>query len=880
MDIKNISAWVAEHRELSARQGERTREAHFSGAGGLAVVRAITAQTDYLVSAAFGRVCEETGVRPETSGWALTAIGGYGRSEMNPYSDVDIMFLGRDGTSGREEVFPTRVLHILWDLGMNIGYSVRCADDCRALAKDDTTVMTSLLEARFVFGDRRVYDGFTSKMGDVRRPRAVDDYIREKLSERQKRHKKHGDSVFLREPNLKEGAGGLRDIHAAMWISRIKYGVDTLGGLVPQGIIKENELRRLRGAKDYLLRLRSEMHYLSGHRQDVLTYELQERAASDFGYIPSTKHLAVENFMRAYYLRARAVRDITQAIIEKSVGGPAKRWWFTFPEKKKPLDPDFYMMGRTICLGGDATEVFRSRPEALLQAFSHSQEQGVPMSDNLSAAVADNVKAINAKARESVEAGRVFLGMLGRLDRLYETLELMHRLKALGRFLPEFGGVSAMVQHDLYHMYTVDEHSLLAVRKVQALVTSEGMAYPSFKDALGRIKDRQVLMLSVLMHDTGKAAGNGHAEHGARLARGAALRLGLDEPRAAKVELLVRNHLLMAHISHRRELSDPGVIEKFCRIIKDRELLDMLYVLTFADMSTVGPDTFNDWRASLLRELYERSAAFLTDSASVIAYENKRVEKFLAAMTKEVKADKLGKSEEVAKFLANLPPQYMLTVPLDTAVRHFSLARGLKSGGVIIDHVDSGKGYTDLSVILFDMLGLFYFTAGVLAANGMNILSAQIFTGRDGIVIDTLQVTDYNKQVASDEALWRKVESDLMDVLTGRTNVERLMPARPAYPRRAALAAAPPRVVVDNEASDRFTVIDVFAADRVGLLHDITQALFNANCYISLAKIDTRVDQVIDVFYVSDVFKHKIEDKERIDALRESLVAAVSTEGR
>ena len=875
------SAWVKAAKEGYREEMERIKDMHFGGAGGTAVVKANTEATERLVKSVFNKVLSETGTEGRDSGWTLLAVGGFGRGELNPYSDVDIMFLCRDGMSAseRKDGFATRNLHLLWDLGLDLGYSVRSASDCAGLVKQDFTIMTSLLEARYLCGDRRIADEFARKMGESRRPKAVEEYIREKLTEKARRHKKYGDSIFLREPNIKEGAGGLRDIHAAFWIARIKYGVSTSEGLVEKGLIKEAGLRRLKRSKDYLLRLRNELHYLAGHKQDVLTFDHQEKAAVDFGYTPRPNRMAVENFMRAYYLRARGVSDLAQGIIEKSLDRP-KLSWLSLPSSKRRVGGGFYVMGRSLCLDREMMDVLPSRPELTLSAFSQSQRQGVPMSENLCEAIAANVTSINKKARESLDAGRAFMDMMGRPEDLYETLNQMHRMKVLGRFLPEFGAVSALVQHDLYHRYTVDEHSLLAVRRLQSLLGGEGMACPEFREAFFRVKDRQVLFLATLMHDTGKAKGSGHAEIGARLTGRAATRLGLDEARADTAEFLVRNHLIMSHVSQRRELSDPRVIEKFCRIVESPERLDMLFLLTYADLSSVGPDIFNDWRRTLLKDLYDRAGAFLRDKVSVIAYDKARLAELKKATADKAAKSGIGKKEEVTGFIDNLPPRYLLYTPPETVLRHFTLSRGLKPTDVVIDHMQNEGGYTDLTIILHEVMGLFSMTAGALAARNMNILSAQIYTGKDGMVVDTFQVTDCNKKPELDETLWGEVSATLMKVLTGRKRVEDMLPNRPAYPKRTSLKDVPARVVFDNEASDRFTVIEVFAPDRVGLLYDITRTLYQNGCYVSSAKVDTEVDQVVDVFYVSDIFKQKIEDAGRITAIKEALTRAVGGDGR
>jgi [protein-PII] uridylyltransferase len=875
-ETSKVALDVASLKHTYKAKAEEIKRLHFSGGGGMEVVRANTGLMDWLVSSVFDSVCLRAGVPPDGSRWTLLAVGGYGRGELNPYSDVDIMLLSsQDEVRDKNEELPTSVLHMLWDLSLDLGYSVRGVAECAALAAGDYTIMTSLLEARPLCGDTSIFRRLEENLAGHRKPRLVEDYIRQKVSERAERRKKHGDSVYLREPNIKEGAGGLRDIHSALWISRFKYGANSLEDLVEKGLLKKSELKRLKGSKDYLLRLRNELHYVSGHKQDVLTFQLQERAAADFGYRQRVGRMAVENFMRAYFLRARGVHDITHAVIESAIDKKAAgRWFFLTPTKKK-VDDDFYIMGRALCMNETSVTEIGARPELIATAFSHYQTHGVPFSQTLARTLRESVLLARKWTTSPGESARTFLDILGRTERVYETLEMMHGMKLLGRMLPSFGAVTALVQHDLYHKYTVDEHSLLAIKKVQGLWGADGAAYPEIKEALIAIRDRQALVLAVLLHDTGKAHGEGHSEKGAALARTAATRLGMDGASVELVEFLIRNHLLMVHVSQRRELSDTTVMENFCRIIGSMERLNMLYVLSYADISSVGPGVFNQWRRVLLNELYSRASAYLEDKGSVVAYEKKRFETLSREFAREIKNERLGTEAAARKFIKGMPERYLLSTGVREAVVHFRLARDARPNDVAIHYEHDPGGFTVLTIMLYDIPGLFYAAAGALAAKSMNILGASVFTARDGLVIDTLRVTDVNKQLNDEENAWSEIKDTLVSVLTGRARVERLLPSSPAYPKKTALTMQPPRIVVDNEVSDIFTVVEVFAHDRVGLLYDITRTMFGHGLHISSAKVDTDVDRVVDVFYVTDIFKQKLYDPERIRLLKEALAEAV-----
>jgi len=864
-------------KRIHQEESEKIREMHFSGSGGMVVVRANTGLMDGLLVSVFDTVCEDMGLDLDAPGWALVAVGGYGRAELNPHSDVDIMFLHPDGTpDGGDEGLAIRVLHDLWDIGLKLGYSVREVSDCLRLARTDFTIMTSMVESRFLCGDRLIYEDFRGRISQGFGRKAVDDFVREKLVERAIRRKKYGESVFLREPNIKEGAGGLRDIHTAMWIAQVKYGLTSLDALADEGLIRPPDLKKLIGAKDYLLRIRNGLHYHMGHKQDVLSYELQVRTAADFGYREIKGRMPVETFMRAYYLRARGVYEASQQIVENAVDKAAANRWFFLPPRRRNLTGGFYVIGRTVCHDNATGTGSRLAPEEVLGAFHMMKTHGLPFSRNLRLAVEESVGGIKPGMEGYAAAAKVFLEIISSTDRLSEALDLMHRTKVLARMLPAFGKVTALVQHDMYHRYTVDEHSLIALRKLEGLGGADGSAYPEFRDAMRLVGDKRTLILATLLHDCGKALGKGHSETGAEIAEEAALRLGMDEEAASDAAFLVRNHLSMAHISQRRELSDRYVIERFCRIVSKRRRLDMLYLLTYADMSAVGPDVFNAWRRTLLRELYERAADYLTDERSAVAHQAARYEERVKRLTDRLAAGGAVALEEARAFAGNFPDMYLLSVTPEKAALHYRKTRALAPDGVVIEtEHDDEKGHTELTVILHDMVGVFYVIAGAIAYSGMNILGAQVFTGNDGLVIDTFTVDGYDPEPSSRNRTWTRFKNRLMDMLTGVSSVEKMMPAAPKMRVRGMLTEAAVEVVVDNEASDRFTVVEVFASDRQGLLYDIARTLYDEGCYISSARIATAVDRVVDVFYVRDIFGFKIESPERVRHIKHRLLEAV-----
>ncbi len=852
-DHKTASPQDSGIKALIEEEGALIREVHINGADGGQVVQRRTALIDRVLRLVYDRLAAG-GPMP-----ALLAVGGYGRGELNPHSDIDIMFLCR---SENDRQRSPDMLYVLWDAGLDVGYSVRTTKECVSLAREDIKIRTSLLESRLIAGDSRLYEAFLNEMRGEAFYWRSPAFITEKISERNETRRKYGGSLYLREPNIKEGEGGLRDFHTALWISFVHFRISSLADLVEQGVITEGQYAVFLRSRNFLWRIRNEIHYLSGRKNDHLTFDLQESAARDFHYRDSLHLLAVERFMKAYFLHARNIREFSNIIADAVLRKPASRWF----ERTRTVG-QFKIVGRTLVLASD--DVCRQDPSQIVSAFEIAQSRHVAFSDKLKSQIRGC--RISDEVRTSAAASTAFLSILNNLEGLAETLIVMKDLRFLGRYLPEFRAIQALAKHDYYHKYTVDEHILLAIRNLQNLWSGNYPGLASLFDALKALPKRWVLVLAVLLHDLGKAYRYGHEHRGVDLARQVLGRLGISGKDHDRILFLIENHLVMATLSQRRELTDRKVIVDFSRLVRDRENLMMLYLLTYADISAVNPTAWTQWRATLLQDLYLKTLAHLESNAQAVEEEKAR----LISASKKIHdaAAVLFTQEEIDDFLVSMSEQYIITTPTYKVIDHLNMVRRLPSEGLVLQYRHyPEKGYTELTVCAYDAYGMFYRTAGTIAAKKLSILRAQVFTSKKGVMIDTFQITDHEGNLCSYEDAWDSVNRDLRTSLTGgfRPPEPGLFVSSQALP-----GMVNPSVEFDNDTSDTFTIIDIMARDRVGFLYAVTKTLYDLNLDIGSAKIVTEGSRIMDSFYVTDLLRKKIIDKDRLEKIRGDLMRVI-----
>jgi [protein-PII] uridylyltransferase len=864
---------------------------HRAGAGGRAVVAAYTGAIDRLVTFLFDSATADYTRRYVLADHRCTvaAQGGYGRSELNPASDIDLLVLYPWRVNAYVETVAERILYTLWDAGLVVGHASRTVAGCVRLAQQELKVKTALLDARYLAGDLALYREFEGAMEAEVLKKGATRFYREKLEESRERHHKYGDSVYVLEPQLKDGPGGLRDIHTAMWLAKVKYKVKSVRDLVVKGVINDRELLDIEASQDFLFRVRNALHFLADAHQDQLTFEFQDPIAAELGFGAGGARRAVVDFMKTYFVHATTIRRFSDAIIERCLERPHP-YRLIGRVVGREIREGVWILNRTLSVKGP--EVLRRDPSNLVALFRDAQRHGVELTEGTKRLIREHLELIGEAERHDQAFLRPFLDVLGWRHDVWETLREMHAVGVLCRLFPEFERVDCLVQRDLYHVYTVDEHSLMGIREIERLRRGEyKQAAPLLTDVMREIDRHDVLFLAMLFHDVGKGHGERHPQRGADMVPGIAIRLGMNEDDAAQWEFLVRQHLEMSHLAQHRDTQDPHLVREFARMVGSADNLKLLYVLTFADMRAVGPKVWNNWRDMLLGELYMRAQA-LFDQGQLAEEEEgahaARIRQRLRGAVEE------GRRVAFDQFLAGMPERYLTSTPEAQIPAHFDLMNRLREEWSVrpseahphlfvttLRHVPEAE-YSELTICTPDRPGLFAMITGVLTAHGMNIVGARITTSRGGIALDSFRVghLDQREMVLETER-WERVQHMLARVLRGQVDVEALVAAsyRPSILERKVTAVVATEVIADNEVSADYTVLDVITQDRVGVLFTITNTLHRLGLVIHLAKITTQVHQVFDVFYVTDREGAKITDAGRLGEIRDSVALGLQRLG-
>ncbi len=885
-------------RDLVDAGRESLRRRHEEGAAGREIVRSYSRLLIQATSSLFEALLVEAGA-PE--GMALAGIGGFGRLELAPYSDVDLLLIHDGLEEGVVAKVAEPLFRTLWDAKIEIGASVRTPEECARIAAEDHTARTALLDCRYLGGDRAIYERLERKvLVDLGRA-LVDELVVAKTEELRKRRERFGGSVHLLEPNLKQSPGGLRDLQAALWIARARFHAGGLSDLVALQIFPRREVERLKEAREFLWRARNQLHYLAGRKEDHLTFHWQEEVARTLGYRDrEPEGLAVEQFMRDYYLAAASLRRLADELIERCAppraGAPLAG--------DRPLPADLRSRSGIASAGasasvraaGEEALFLRGGRLALADGASLSMDPSLfvrlfttaeALDVDLEGATRDRIREEASRIDEATRcdpalsaALRAAFRQLGRGD----WLRSMHREGVLGALLPEFGRITAKHQHDVYHVYTVDTHSILAMQRLGdlrhgALADEE----PKLSLVARELPRPLALSLGVLLHDAGKGMGGDHSLRSAELVRQVCARLGVGEVEAADAEFLVREHLAMSHVSQRRDLSDPELIEDFATRMGNRERLDMLFVLTYVDIASVGPTTWTEWKGRLLLELHQKTAAALTGwsqahpSCDDLEASQRGSPSTRGAAQREALSARGADPGRIDAFLARMPRRYFAFADPDDAFRSLRVLELGAKRPLATAIRDSGNE-TSLTLSARDRPGLLSSIAGVLTAHRIDILRADVFSTHDGRALDVfvLRGPDGGRV---ERGRWRGARRDLQRILAGESTAEELL-ARlrrsPGLPPRH-LPAVATKVKLDDRSSRRFTVVDVFAPDRRGLLHAVTAALHQASLSISVARITTEGDRAIDSFYVCDHAGRKIEGAPQVAEVKALILAAVAS---
>ncbi|MBX3560748.1 MAG: [protein-PII] uridylyltransferase [Sphingomonas sp.] len=809
----------------------------------------------------------------------LLAVGGYGRGEMAPFSDVDIGFVTPGKRTGWSESVIESILYLLWDLGLKVGHSARSLDELARAALADHTVRTAILESRYLWGDEALYDEaqtlFWKKAAGS--PRA---FVKEKLDERDARHKRMGDSRYLVEPNIKEGKGGLRDLHTLFWIGKYVHRVGSVAELVDVGLLSADELRRFQRAERFLWAVRCHLHLVAGRAEERLTFDHQRAIAERMNYADRPGKSSVERFMRHYFLHARTVGDLTGvflAHLDEKFAARGRR--FTLPSlMRRPRRLEGFMLERGRLAVPDE-QFFAADPVRLIRMFALADRHGLEIHPNAMRAAAANAKLIDAHIRADPRANALFLDVLTSPRDPETVLRWMNEAEVFGRFIPDFGRVVARMQFDMYHHYTVDEHTIRAIGLLARIDKGELKEdHPLSTRLFNHIASRRVLYVAVLLHDIAKGRGGDHSLLGEQVALALCPRLGLTAAETETVAWLVRWHLLMSATAQKRDLADPQTIQDFVGRVTSLERLRLLYILTVVDIRAVGPGTWNGWKAQLLRTLFDAAEEMLRLGHK---------QQGRAARVEEVRralGDRLGWNDaRLVAYADRLPDSYWLAEPIEVIDRNARFVAAADRDGPATAPYETGaqpeRGATLVTIYTPDRPGLFYRVAGAISLAGGNIIDARIHTTADGMALDNILVQDMAGGPIADHHQRERLERAVGDAVAGQEPSLPRLAARALPLRRAEAFAINPAVFIDNKASSRHTVVEINARDRAALLSELARAFHESKASIRSAHIATYGERAVDVFYVADHDGAKIDAPARLKALEARLLKAAGEGG-
>ncbi|PTQ13372.1 [protein-PII] uridylyltransferase [Sphingomonas oleivorans] len=805
----------------------------------------------------------------------LLAVGGYGRGEMALHSDVDIAFLTPWKQTGWAEQVIESMLYILWDLGLKLGQSSRSIDDMVRMAKSDLTIRTALLEARFVWGDEALYDEASRRFDRNVMAGTTRSFVAEKLAERNARHERMGDSRYVVEPNLKEGKGGLRDLHTLFWIGKYAYQVRSVPELVDKGLLTRDELRRFRRAENFLWAVRCHLHILARRAEDRLTFDVQSEIARRMHYADRPGRSAVERFMHHYFLTAKQVGDLTGlflAHLDEQFAARGRRFGLVGVRRRKPRQLEGFVLDRGR-LAAPTDEFFNEDPVRLLKLFALADRHGLEVHPLTMRQAGRDARLIDHGVRSDPRANALFMDVLTSPRDPETVLRWMNEAGVFGRFVPDFGRVVAQMQFDMYHHYTVDEHSIRALGLLSRIEQGKlAQDLPMPTAVMRQIVSRRVLYVAVLLHDIAKGRGGDHSILGAEVAERLCPRFGLTAAETETVAWLVRYHLLMSATAFKRDLADFKTILDFAEIVQSPERLRLLLLLTVVDISAVGPGIWNGWKRQLLGDLYDAAEEVLGPG------HKQRCRSERIALKRTQLMQELGWPEAQFETFANrLPESYWVAESTDIMERNARLiaaADAAEKRLSIASQADPDRGATLVTVYTSDHPGLFYRIAGAIHLAGGNIIDARIHTTRDGMALDNLLVQDPFGRPFDDYDRLARLKQGIEDALANRSKLADRLAAKPSARTRAEAFPIEPNILIDNKASNRYTVVEVHARDRPALLHALAHALFQAKVTIYSAHIATYGERAVDVFYLTDLIGDKIVSQSRLRTLERLLLEA------
>lgn len=873
---------------------QRLRMWHNAGGGGREIARQRSDLVDILFRELFEGV--EASLVPKGLGGRLcvAAFGGYGRRELTPFSDVDILFLQTGARQDKEvEEVIRQTLVVLWDIGFKVGHATRTIPQAVKKANEDMITKTSMLESRFLAGDREIFTNFKKRFQHECVRGREEEYISWRLANQAELRIKHGSSVFLQEPNVKNGIGGLRDYQSLLWISHFKRGVMTTAKLVEEKVLRETERRLLEKGYDFLLRTRTEMHYLNGRAVDALNLQLQGKVAVAFNYQQKTILRKVEAFMRDFYSHTRNIHLLTEAALQRMEAVPVKKptgllGMFGAKPKGEKFDGFIAKQGR---LEPESREIFHEDPYRMIRAFHHAQVRQLEFHAELSDLIRRRLPLVNRTFQYARSARETLFAILSRKGEVGPILRLMHNLGFLGRYMPEFGALDCLVQHEFYHRYTADEHTLVCIEKLDAMLFADSEKLRGYRQIFQKIEDPAILYLALLLHDTGKAANErNHEEASAVLAHKVARRLQLSPERRRMLITLVDSHYLLSKMSQSRNLEDQATIEEFARIVRNRQNLDALMLITLADGMGTSDQNWSDWKEGLVWLLYRRTIQFLEGGPTALLELRKNREEQQQAVLRKLGRDFTDEAEAHFQFM---PDRYFQMFEYEEIAAHLRLFRTFfenqkKEDSVALAPVfhwlpRPDQGHSEVWVCGWDRPRFLERLSGAFLSAQINILSADIFTRSDSLALDIFRVGSTQHQPVTNQKDMARVESRLAESLGFEDfNFKPLInkEARLRTYRLSQEFDLPTRITIENSSHPIYTLVDIQTPDRLGLLYDLLRAMGSAGLIIELSRITTEMDVAMDSFYIHSKDGKKITDPPAIKRLQRLLQrAAVKPEG-
>ena len=806
--------------------------------------------------------------------FSIIAVGGYGRGELAPCSDLDLLFLLPNNLKINESKHAEEVvqfiLYILWDLGYSVGHSTRTIDDCIEKSKLDLTISTALLEKRFIVGNEDVFSLLNDKFTLFIKNTKTLKFVEAKLVESELRHKRFGGSRYVVEPNVKDGKGGLRDLHTLIWISKFAYKVDSVSKLINMGALSKKEAASFAESQRFLLSVRCHLHYRAFREDDRLAMDAQLDLAKTMNFKNTITQKDVERFMKRYFLATKTVGSLTRifcAAIETEFDKPLRLSFLSF-KKKEDVYPFDIELGRLFVKN---KEVLSENPVNIIKLFNISHNKNIDIHPKTLRYLTSLQRLINYEVRNDFDANKMFLDILTSDKDSTRTLRLMNESNILGKFIPEFQKIVGLMQFDMYHSYTVDEHTIFTISNLYSLKNGEFKNFaPLASKVILEISSKKCLFVAMLLHDIAKGRKGDHSENGSLIASVVCPRLGLSKEETKTVEWLILYHLLMSKTAFRYELGDARVIKSFVDKVKSVERLKLLLVLTVADIKGVGPEIWNDWKGSLITELYSKSFDMLQkDNVNeLIKTPKKSFENFLVEN---------GLTNSDAKqYCSYYYDNYWEIFNLSRIINHYEIFRNMyKDSKKFKVHLfdESKLKATELLVIAPDHHGLFSLISGLVSASGYDVVNAKIITRSDGYALDTFFIQNKNRQPIIEEHSKKKLLKVISQGLEGNFNVEKALNKRwEEIPARFRAIKAPTRVIIDNNMSDEYSILEIKCKNAPGVLYRITKVITSLGLQINTANVSTYGDRVVDIFYIKDAFGLKIDNNKSMDKVKMSIL--------